>query len=350
MKTRNRIVIYNIETNKNSKVLASTIYWIQAFAEIFDEVLVYSVHVGEHELPSNVSVTELGGGTHLKKIGAIFRLLKSVVMIIPDRKSTVVFHHMSSRTAGTVGALFSLLRIPQGLWYSHSYADPFLIISKIWVNFYFSPTQTSFPTKSKRVNFTGHGIPTDRFLASNFETKRDGIVSIGRIVRVKNLEDGIKAIGAVRDIPKVLHLYGESLKDDNYLELLKKLADSNSVEIKFHGLKNYDSLPAELQKYSVVYSGTPKSTDKALLEAAVAGCFPLTDNRDAEDLTGMSKVWEVLKLEPTASLATKLSVLTELSESEERAFRRQVSVATCASSDVKVTVSKISNELRRTSL
>jgi glycosyltransferase involved in cell wall biosynthesis len=196
------------------------------------------------------------------------------------------------------------------------------------------------------VNFIGHGIPIERFSKLNFEVKREGIASIGRIVRIKNIEEGIKAIGVVENIPRTLHLYGEPLGGDDYLESINQLAITESVELKLHGLVNYESMPMELQKYSVVYSGTPKSTDKALLEAAAAGCFPLTNNRDAESLTGMVKVWKFLRLDPSASLATKLSALTKLSEREEIAFRKQVSMATCASSDVKATVGKISDILR----
>lgn len=347
MKPRNKIVIYNIETNNDSKILAAALYWIKGFANIYEEVVVYSVHVGNFNLPENVSVFELGGGKPTKKIIAIARLLKSIILLVPKRKSTVVFHHMSSKTAGTVGLIIRMLGIPQGLWYSHSIADPYLKISRFWVNAYFSATPSSFPLETTKVTFTGHGIPTDKFSSFNIDSARAGVVSIGRIVRVKNIEEGIDAIALSSIENKELNLYGEPIEADNYVEVLKKVADSKNVKLNFHGYLDYDSMPSELQKYSVIYSGTPKSTDKALLEAATAGCFPLTTNQESDKLTGMLKVWSSLEVDPNASLKTKLSVLTKLSENQKKVYRKEISLATCASSDVNVTVSKISNILRK---
>ena len=345
MKSRNRIIIYNLETDKNSLVLSSAIYWLAAFSNDFDYVQVYSIHVGDYELSRNVSVTEIGGGNLLKKVRGFTRLVVSVVKAIPYRKRTVVFHHMSSRTAGTIGMFYFLLRIPQGLWYAHSHADPFLKASLKWINYFFTPSSKSFPLESKKIIYTGHGIPTDRF--SKFQSSpRSGVVSIGRIARIKNIQDGVVAIAESNLADKTLHLYGSAARGDEYPRELTKLAESKNVRIQFHGPINYEILPEELLKYSIIFSGTPKSTDKALLEGAASGCFPLTNNGDAEKLTGMMGVWNDLQVDPKSSLSTKLSIVSNLLPQEALQYRKRISRATCASSDVKNTVNAIGNVLR----
>jgi glycosyltransferase involved in cell wall biosynthesis len=345
MKSKKRVVIYNLETDKNSLVLGSGIFWLQAFSEEFEDVQVYSIHVGEYDLPRNVSVIEIGGGSLPKRILGFARLIVSVARTVPNRKSTVIFHHMSSRTAGSIGVFYHLLGIPQGLWYSHSHADFYLKISEKFINYFFTPTRDSFPLKSNRIVHTGHGIPTTRFKI-NSNLPRFGVVSIGRIARIKNIEAGIEAISESNLEKKTLHLYGQGIPGDNYSEELINFATNKGVEIEFHGALSYHLVPRELQKYSVIFSGTPKSTDKALLEGAASGCFPLTTNQDADKLTGMLDVWKDLGVNPSENLGYKLSTLCDLPQNVESHLRMAISEATSFSCDVKITVKKISNVLK----
>ena len=120
MNKRNRIVIYNLEMNESSKVLAANIDWVETFAKNFEHVTVFTVHKGHSSVSENVEVIELGGGTLILKIRAVLRLLINFFRILPFIGHTVVFHHMSSKTASTIGILYRLFKVPQGLWYSHS--------------------------------------------------------------------------------------------------------------------------------------------------------------------------------------------------------------------------------------
>lgn len=345
MKSKKKVVIYNLETDKNSLVLGSGIFWLQAFSEEFEDVRVYSIHVGEYELPRNVSVFEIGGGSFLKRLMGFARLIFSVVKVFPNRRTTVVFHHMSSRTAGSIGIFYFLLGVPQGLWYSHSHADCYLKFSAKFIKYFFTPTRNSFPLRSNKIVCTGHGIPTAEFKVKSY-IPRSGVVSIGRIARIKNLEAGIEAINQSNLEKKSLHLYGQATPGDNYLEELIKFAKTKGVEIECHGALSYHLLPQEFQKYSIVFSGTPKSTDKALLEGAASGCFPLTTNQDADKLTGMAEVWEDLGVNPNDNLGFKLSILSKLPHNVESRLRLAISEATCSSCDVKITVKRISDVLK----
>ena len=346
MKTRTKtIVVYNLEVNEESLVLANTIAWIRAFSELFAEVKVYSTHVGKFELPNNVTVIEIGGGTCVKRIIAIKRLLESVLFIKSRKRDTVVFHHMSSITAGTIGCLIALLDVPQGLWYSHSYPDKYLRASKYWIDYFFSSSEKSFPIESSKVFFTGHGLQTEIFNQYDVRIVRSGVVSVGRGTKIKNLESGLTAIAQSKIRDKTLHLYGETDQDSSYLKELQLIAKKLEINLNFHGPIPYGRLPTELQKYSFVFSGTPMSTDKALLEGALSGCFPITMNSDSEGLTGVFQIWEKLSTGSQLQLSQKLDLLDQLSVQSQDEYRRIISSHTTSTSDVFVTVRKIAQQL-----
>ena len=114
------LIIYNLETDLDSQVLAAAHDWVEAFAAQVDKVFVYSTHVGRTNLPANVVVKELGGGSFLKRLVGLFRLYKSFAIALKHQSSVCMFHHMSPRTLLFVGPLYKIAGIKQGLWYSHS--------------------------------------------------------------------------------------------------------------------------------------------------------------------------------------------------------------------------------------
>ena len=84
-------MIYNLETNLDSNVLAAAHDWVESFAKHVDQVVVYSTHVGRIDLPANVIVHEIGGGSSVSKVLAVLRLLKSVAIEFPNRNRLFVF-------------------------------------------------------------------------------------------------------------------------------------------------------------------------------------------------------------------------------------------------------------------
>ena len=154
----NRIFIFNLETNLDSHVLAAGHDWIEAFSHHFDTVEVYSTHVKRTDLTANVRVKELGGGSPYRKLKNLYRLLKVIPRIWKYRDNAIVFHHMSSRTLAVLGLPVRLMRIPQGIWYSHSKADWSLRIGSTFADMIFTSTEYAYPLRSNKLKFIGHGI------------------------------------------------------------------------------------------------------------------------------------------------------------------------------------------------
>jgi hypothetical protein len=66
---RDVLVIFNLETNLDSQVLAMGHSWVEKLAaNDFQKVFVYSTHVGRHHLPTKVTVVEIGGGNFFKRL------------------------------------------------------------------------------------------------------------------------------------------------------------------------------------------------------------------------------------------------------------------------------------------
>jgi glycosyltransferase involved in cell wall biosynthesis len=338
-----RIIIYNYSMNDKSDVLASNIDWVNSFARHFESVKVISFESGNSNLQQNVKVSLVQSGNFVARIAGALQLLWSCIIEFPNRKKTIVFHHMSSITAGTIGYLFKLMGVPQGLWYSHSHADFFLRISKYAINAYFSTSYQSFPLDRNNLHPIGHGINVKQFDCKDFGIVRSNIVAVGRVAPIKRLEKVILAISESK-LEINLDLIGNYDQGERYTQMLERLSTHLGVQINFKGSLSYSELPNVLATYSIIFSGTPLSIDKAALEGAVSGCFVLTDNNELDELTGMNKIYLDLNINPSDSLNKKLSGISQIPFEREQISRELISRKTsenCNVSNVTIRITEI---------
>ena len=122
------LIIFNLSTDKDNVALSFACDWIEEFAKRYAVVRVWSVHVGFYDLPANVRVTELGGGSLTKRFLIILRIFPILFYLI-KKPNSHVFYHMNAPIAALLGTLFKIFKIPQILWYSHAHASAALIIA-----------------------------------------------------------------------------------------------------------------------------------------------------------------------------------------------------------------------------
>jgi glycosyltransferase involved in cell wall biosynthesis len=342
-----KLIVYNLETNLDSPVLAATHDWLVSFADHFDEVTVYSTHVGRHNLPHNVKVVELGGGSATKRLIAIGRLSRSFLVSIPKRKQLLVFHHMSTRTLLILGPLYRLLQVKQILWYSHSKKSMSLRFSLGYANKIFTSTQGAFPFNSRNLKYIGHGIQTQRFREAyrNSKVVRRDAIALGRVAKIKKIEEAIHAIAQLEFSKIRLICVGNQDADLSYTTDLTKMSQESKVEILFKGAINYSQIPSELANYEYVYTGTPGSVDKAVIEGACAGCFVITSEESALQITGMAKIWVQLGHKDIPDLANQFKILSNLGEEEKERLRLRLSEYACSANDISQTTKTIMQEL-----
>jgi glycosyltransferase involved in cell wall biosynthesis len=327
--TRDILVIYNLELDLDSHVLATAHDWVEELAHLYSQVIVFTTHVGRTSLPVNVRVIEIGGGNTLQRVRAVYRMLKSLEVLIQINQRVVVFHHMSTRSLLLVGLFLRLLRIPQILWYSHSVADLPLRICQLIPNLIVSSNAGTVPIANKRrIREIGHGINTARFGNEDdlLTRERQNIVALGRVVRVKNLEIILETLLALdsntRSELGELKVIGPNGLDLDYEYKLIAFASAHSLKMRIMESLDYSSIPELLASSSMLFSGTPKSVDKVCLEAAMSGCFIISNNENVLDLTGMNEIYPKESIKKNVKL--QIDWISNLSIRESTEARKEI--------------------------
>ena len=326
---RDTLLVFNLELDLDSRVLASAHDWVEEFADKYAKVVVYATHVGRTKLPSNVRVVEVGGGSTLMRARAMVRLCGGLIFILRNKQQLRVFHHMSSRTVAILGPIVRLLSVPQILWYSHSKADWSLKLFQSVPNYIVSSSKASVPIiNKKKVRGIGHGIKVSRFDSEEKLLSRDrsNMIALGRVVPVKNLEGALEAmINVNREVRENLgevRLIGPSGLDPLYERKILEIAKMNDLKVDISNSLDYSGIPDLLASSSILFSGTPISVDKVCLEAAMSGCFIISENLNVLELTGLDAIYPTVEIRESFSL--QLEWLSGLTPEEEVQVRRRI--------------------------
>ena len=334
------LYLFNLQMDLDSRVLAAAHDWANSFSEHFSEVRVITTRRGRCDLLPAVTVREIGGGSLFLRIRALYRLTKILFEISKVRKDAFVFHHMSNRTAGILGIPIRTLGIRQGIWYSHSHQARDLRLAVLSTNFVVTSIACAFPFESSKLHFVVHGIDANIFKIG-MEGNRSGIVSIGRIARVKQFDAGIAAIHQSQIKSKMITLIGPEEDDGKLLSDLQQKADSLGVELEYIPQLQRSQLEQILHKFSIFFSGTPKSVDKAAIEAAMCGLFLVTTNENVLNLTGMSEVWASLGLNPPAEVSEQITLLENIPDDIESQLRIKLSKLATERNDLEQVTRRI---------
>lgn len=329
-----KVVFFTVSVDKDDHVLAHTFEWVKAIAYETKEVSVFARHVGNVKgSPSNVKYFNLGGGSWTKRARGLFRALLAYFSILRKSRSKqemVVIYHMVTWPILIFGPLNKFISVKQGLWYSHNYADIRLRLLYRLIDCCFAPTILSFPlSKVSNLVATGHALEfkgaDDYSKLLHLERNMNKIYCIGRIARVKNLECLIEAVSEINyevSSQKFSVVLIGPVQDRQYLEFLMDRAISLKLDCSYIGALNRRDLVAELVDIGIVFNGTPKSVDKASLEAASMGALVVSENRDLLFLSGMSDVWQKMLHGRPSTLKNQIMLMSGLSRQESIEARR----------------------------
>lgn len=335
------LILFNLETNLDSKVLAAGINWIDSLSHLSKNVYVFSTHVGVITPPNNVKVFELGGGSFKNRFKWFKNNFYAIYLVTKMKKSVIVFHHMSHYSVIFPGIFFRLLGVKQGLWYAHAHKSFSLILAARIANNLFTSAPGAFPIKSKKISYLGQGVKIDDFQIAFKESKntsKSGIVSVGRISPAKNLETLLNSL-PLDFVPKIEFL-GE-IEDSDYHARLVALGEKKNLAITFKHAKTYSEIPKYLVNWRYYFCGTNVAVDKAVIEAAAAGCIVLSLNKNVLELTGMNKVYQKLKIPIPDELKVQFDTFEKLSESQRHDIQLDISNSTGEANNVSNTTRKI---------
>jgi len=310
-----KLVLFNLATDSTDSKLAASIDWIHSFSQACESVFVFSTHVGLHDLPDNVKVFELGGGNFIQRIKWFYKILQATKFTILLRGEKVVFHYMNQFTAVFPGVIFKLFGIRQGLWYAHGYRSKILFIAEKVVDAGFTSAPGAFPVKSRKLIYLGQGIKILNFKKFEYSKSlpKEGIVSLGRIHPVKNLDKLLFAIPVGKKIK--IEFLGDN-SNTEYLQYILSLSKDNKISLSIKDVILYKDVPKYLRKWKYYYCGTDISVDKASIEASLSGCIILTVNKNVMNLSGMSEVYKYLKVLPPKTITQQFNIFENLNKDQ----------------------------------
>lgn len=342
-KPAKKLIVFNIEMDVNSHFLAANLDLVQSFKRHYDEIIVYATHVGTNHPIPGVRIIGLGGGNWLNRLRGGIKLALISLQICLKRHNTVIFYHMVTRIPAVFGRLFRQAGIPQYLWYSHSVADKYLLQAIEFVDFAFSPSAESFPIATKKMVPVGHGVKKSTFVRSDSRA-RMGVITVGRVVPIKRIEVFIEHFANMTTPAKQLFspliVVGDFTIDVRYVDQVRKYAYQAGLEIVFTGQLPRAELPALLNQSQFYFLGTPKSIDKAAIEAAMCGCIILSDNLNAVSMLGPDKV-PGKDLSCIESLGNQIATYSSISSLNLMEASDDIARKVALNNDVDVVVDRI---------
>ncbi len=249
--------------------------WVEEFARQAERVEVVCLYEGSHDLPSNVRVHSLGKESG--RAGRLQYILAFYKHIIRLRRSyDAVFVHMNPEYVLLGSFLWRILGKPITLWYTHGTVAPKLRIAVRLADRVFTASERSMRIETSKRVVIGHGIDIGRFSPNGAQMQRErrGVITIGRISRVKRLDLSIEAMAALysRGIDTSFTIVGAPItkEDRAYERELRELAQEKGVaaQAKFLGPMRHDRIPEILSGAAVfLHTSETGSVDKVVIEA-----------------------------------------------------------------------------------
>ncbi len=274
-----RLLILTQTIDKNDPVLGFMHRWVSKLANNFEKITVIALQVGEHELPINVHVLELGRKQRLKALWRFYTYIWQY-----RRDYDAVFVHMNQEYVLLAGDIWRLLGKKVYLWRNHA-AGNMLTDMAIWMSrkvFYTSSASYTarFP-KSVKMPI---GVDTDFFRPDpNVMRVPRSVLFLGRISPVKKV---FEFLDWVMESPYIATVAGPLLeRDREYGEVVLKRIEESNGKVRYVGPVTQEEALKLFQTHEIYVNKTPAgSFDKTIIEAAASGCKLMVDNPDARDI------------------------------------------------------------------
>jgi glycosyltransferase involved in cell wall biosynthesis len=319
------VIFFTPKVDNLDPLFGHSIDWIQSFCPRVDKLSVYAVHVSKSTSldDKNLSVFEIGGGSLVIRIKAILLLLKvSLRIAFSGGKNKLVIYHMAKEPALVLGPLLKIFKVRQVLWYSHSASSKSLRFVHYFINEVYTPTVVSYPICDKKVKVSGHGIDSSKFCITNPQVRNiHNIVSLGRISRIKHLE---RIIQVFPTDSITLEFIGRIMDEEYKLEL-ETIARARKINIHIKGEVAYKDIPSIFRRASICYTGSPKTLDKAAVQAAMCGCFVISEETEALESLGMAGFWNRLGFMSIPALEQQLKEILKLDSVTMERERKAIS-------------------------
>ena len=363
-----KLLILTQKVDKNDDVLGFFHGWIAEFAKHCEKVTVIALGVGEHDLPRNVKVLSLGKEQNnfqfsIFNFQSIFnsQIFKKLIYTLnfykyiwQERKNyDNVFVHMNPEYVVLGGILWRLWGKKIGLWYMHKSVNLKLRLAEKLTHIIFSATPESFRLKSKKLNVTGHGIPSEKLIKSKVH-KVDGknfdVICVGRISPIKNQKVLVEGVNILvnemnlKDLKVALVGGGSSKEDDIYLKEIIDFVEKNNLQnnVKFLGNIPNNEIVSFYNQSKISINLCPTGgMDKVVLESMLCEVPVIAFNKTFEGMLGDENL--ILKNLDKNELANKILEWLQKSEKDRNEIGLRLREKVVKNHSLKKLIVKILN-------
>jgi glycosyltransferase involved in cell wall biosynthesis len=281
------VLVFNLGMDAAHSTLGHTTAWTNELARRCDHVSVIAMFAGQLAVDDNVTVHSLGKEVGRSEPRRLFEFYRLVRHVLNERHIDACFAHMAPLFTVLFAPVARRHGIPVLLWYAHRSVTPTLRVAHALADRCVTANSASFPLPSDKLFVLGHGIDTEKFrppdeTVASYETTA---VAVGRITRIKGLQEMIEAVAILeneRGVSLRLELVGgpSTSTDHEYLAALKRSVASLGMHhlVSFRGAVPFYEMPPSYHRGMLSLNLSATALDKAILESMASGCIPVSRN------------------------------------------------------------------------
>ncbi len=286
-----RLLILTQTVDRTDSSLGYYHSWLKELANHFEHVTVFTLRIGEHDLPKNVTLVPLRPWDYRATLRTTLRVLALTWQY--RAQYDAVFVHMNQEYLLVAGWLFKLLGKRVYFWRNHYDGNWLTDVAAFFCDKIFYTSKSSYTVKFARAMQMPVGVDVGScHLDEPIERTPHSILFLGRFDISKRPDLVVRALGEVakRNIQFTATFVGGpsdpvSPLPQEVATLAQELGISESV--RFVGpVPNTDTYRYYRSHSIYVNCGKSGMLDKSLFKSIACGCLPLFTSADLAEIIG----------------------------------------------------------------
>ena len=274
--------------DENDPTMASTLRWIEVISSKpqMEWMTVIALRKGSFDPPNNVDVREFNGRN---RFFTLARFYKEVFRSV-SRGADCFFIYQGGPYPVLLLPLKLLMGKPVYQWKTHPHVSLLMRFSARFCDTkVFTATRKSFPMDLPKVRVVGQGIDTATFRPKPV-TKRDDIVTVGRVAPSKRLDLMVKTLARSNELYGTsyrLNIYGPTFgRDREYRIHLEHLINELNLfsQVVIHEPAPHRELPDVLSRHRLYLHLSDTALDRSSVEAMACGLPIISANPRVEEI------------------------------------------------------------------
>ena len=312
--TGQRLLLFNLVTDKSDPILGFTSQWIRQLAARAHSIDVITMRAGEIDLPANVRVHSAGKELGYSEPRRVVEFYSHLFRILRSGPIDGCFSHMMPEFSALAGPVLRARRIPLVTWYAHPSLTLPVKLAHWFSNRMVTSLPNAYPYRRDKLTVIGQGIDTDLFApVAEVSAQDDLVLCVGRVSPVKDHATLLRAVARLeRKVSVVILGATAGAADESHARELQSLVAELGLgeSVTFAEPVTPRELPPQYSRCAVHVNLTPAGFgDKVAWEAMSCGRPCLVANEDFRETLGRHADALLFRVGDPTDLARKLDAL-----------------------------------------